>query len=464
MKTKCDNIKKYVSLVLESKYFLIFITLLTIFNYMFKVGMWTYIEGGVILIIMMITNSKYVYMPSFVIFILSAGLTNAPNYKSFSFIFACIIGVFLVITLIYKIILDYKKILRITASNSFIISTILLLLAMVISLIISVNKITTIAAIAGFSVNLIVMYFVLSSVKISVDAKYKLADSFVAIFYIIFSMVLMRFFNLMAKYSIKSFIFNKVYFHLGWDYSNHYCSMMVLSFIFAGYVLISKWRDLSWYKRILYTFPIPSIVLTCIIVSARGPLYGLFVTLICGFILFIIKYRNNKKILLSSICLSIISVVCAILLYIFVIRDAFGGKGLNGRQEIWLVAWNHFKNNWFLGTGYGTQRIFIMAETTQTVYNYHNYFLQISTCGIVGIIAFTIYLLNIGWHCINKFDWFNIAFISIFVLFLVNGFVDTLFFSNKIMPLFSICLCYVDLKPQEISLENQWKEKLNIIN
>lgn len=464
MKTNNNNIFIKLSTFFESKYFLILISILTIFNYMFKFGMWTYIEVGVMLIIMMITNSKYVYMPSIVIFILGGGLTKVPNFKSFSFIFACVIGSLLIITLIYKIIVNYKKVFSITASNSFIISTIILLLTMILSLITSINKTTTLAAIGGFSVNLVVMYFVLSSVKVSNDTKYKLADSFVAIFYVIFSMVLMRFFKLLSEYSLKTFIFDKSYFHLGWDYSNHYCSMMILSFIFSVYILITKWHDLSWYQKILHIFPILSIFLTCIIVSARGPLYGLFGSIVCGFILFIIRYRKNKKILISSCACVIVASIISVLVYIFVLKDLFGNKGLNGRPELWNLAIKHFKEHLFLGTGYGTQRIFIMAETTQTVYNYHNYFLQISTCGIVGIIAFIIYLLNVGWHCINKLDWFNIAFITIFALFLINGFVDTLFFSNKIMPLFSICLCYIDLKPKEMSLENQWKEKLNIIN
>lgn len=135
---------------------------------------------------------------------------------------------------------------------------------------------------------------------------------------------------------------------------------------------------------------------------------------------------------------------------------------LNGRQELWPVAWRHFKENWFLGTGYGTQRIFILAETSQVVYNYHNYFFQITTAGVVGIILFIIYLLNIVWHCIGRINWYLIAFVSILATFIVSGFVDTLFFSNEIMPLFSICLCYFDLKPKEIEIKDKCICKLNV--
>ncbi len=462
MEIKSNNILKKISLFFESKYFLAFISLITVLNFSINAGLWTYIEAGIILILMMISKSKFIYVPSIFIFIIGGGLTSMPNYKSFSFVFTCIIGFFLIVVLVYDIIKKRKELVCISFSNSFIITTLLLAVVILLSAITSVKPSTTMGALGGFLINIIVMYYIILSVKPDDLSKHKLADSFIIIFYVIFSMIIIKLIRVLQDNSFKDIIFNKEFFRLGWGHPNHYCSILSICSIIGIYQFISTFKFSNIAKKILYIFPLLGTIASCIFLSARGPLVGLMFALGTIFILTILKYRNNKKILLSSICLAIISAVCAALLYVFVIHDAFGGKGLNGRQEIWPVAWNHFKNNWFLGTGYGTQRIFIMAETTQTVYNYHNYFLQISTCGIVGIIAFIVYLFNIGWHCINKLDWFNIAFISILALFLVNGFVDTLFFSNKIMPLFSICLCYVDLKTKEMSLENQWKEKLNI--
>lgn len=459
-----NNILRNISLFLESKYFLALISILTVLNFSINAGLWTYIEAGIILIFMMISKSSFVYVPSIFIFIIGGGLTSLPNYKSSSFVLTCIVGFFLIVVLVYNIIKKGKELICISFSNSFLITTLLFVVVILLSAITSVKPLTTMGALGGFLINIIVMYYILLSVKPDDLSKNKLANSFIAIFYVIFSMVIIKFIRVLQYNTIKDIIFNKGYFSLGWGHPNHYASILSICSIFAIYKFISTFKTSNIISKIWSIFPLFGTIATCIFLSARGPLVGLVAALSSIFILTILKYRNNKKIFLSSICLAIISFVCAVLLYIFVIHDAFGGKGLNGRQEIWPVAWNHFKNNWLLGTGYGTQRIFIMAETTQTVYNYHNYFLQISTCGIVGIIAFIIYLLNVGWHCINKLDWFNIAFISIFALFLVNGFVDTLFFSNKIMPLFSICLCYIDLKPKETTLENQWKEKLNIIN
>lgn len=70
--------------------------------------------------------------------------------------------------------------------------------------------------------------------------------------------------------------------------------------------------------------------------------------------------------------------------------------------------------------------------------------------------------MNIGWHCIKRIDWYLIVFVSILATFMISGFVDTLFFSNKMMPLFSICLCYMDLKPKELAIQDKWIYKLSL--
>lgn len=452
----------------ESKYFLGLLSILTILNFSFNVGMWTYIEVGIILSLMMLFKARFTYLPSIVIFILGGGLSKTPNFKSFSFVLACIVGGIMIATLFYFIYCKRKEILCITVSNSFIITTILLTISMLLSMITSVKPLTTLAATGGFLINLLVMYFVLLTVKITDDSKEELANSFVAIFYVIFTMVVIHFFRLLPNHAIKDLFFDKKLFHLGWDYSNHYCAMMNISFIFACYILITKWYSLTWYQRVYFIFPLVGTIMVSILLSSRGSLIGLVGSVGAAFILIIIKNRKNKKFVITMCSIAAIGVCILATLYFTGVLELFGDKRadgdnqLNGRQELWPVAWRHFKENWLLGTGYGTQRIFILSETPQIVYNYHNYFFQISTAGIVGIIAFVIYLANIGWHCIKRIDWYLVAFISILATFMISGFVDTLFFSNKMMPLFSICLCYMALKPKELEIEDKWNYKLNI--
>ena len=459
----CNKFQQVIKDVLESKYFLLLVSVLTIINYYFKLGICTYVETAIFLILMIVSNSQFLYLPSIVIFILGGGLTTAPNYKSFSFVLLCISGVLLVGFVIYFVVKKRKELVCITLSNSLVLTTILLVVGMLLSMITSIKPLTTLGAIGGFLVNLVVMYFVLTTVKNDDEKKEKLAQSFVAIFYVIFIMILIEFFKLLSDHNIKELLFNKGIFKLSWAHSNHYCAILSICSIFSLYLFISTFSKTNMLKKIFYIFPTIGTLLLSIFIVSRGPLFGLCAAISVAYILTIIEFRKNKKTFITLSTIAVVGICFIMLLYLFVIKDAFGDKGLNGRQEIWPVAWRYFKENWFLGTGYGTQRIFIIAETSQTVYNYHNYFLQISTCGIVGIIAFIIYLVNIGWHCINKLNWFNITFIAIFALFLTNGFVDTLFFSNKIMPLFSICLCYLDLKPKEVELAKYW-DKLDCNN
>ena len=453
---------KVIKYFLESKYFLLLISILTIINYYFKLGICTYVETAIFLILMMVSKSQFLYLPSIVIFILGGGLTTAPNFKSFGFVLLCIAGVILVGVTIYFIYCKRKELVCVTLSNSFILTTVILIIAMLLSMITSVKPLTTLGAIGGFIVNLVVMYFALVNNDKTDDTKEKLAQSFVAIFYVVYFMVIIRVVGLLKNYSLKDILFDKGFFHLEWCNSNHYCAILSICSIFGLYLFFSSFFKVNILKIIIYIFPIFGTISLCILIISRGPLFGLCTAIGIAYIAIIIKNRKNKKAIISLSVIATIGICFIMALYFLVIKEGFGNNILNGRQEIWPVAIRHFKENWFLGTGYGTQRIFILAETSQTVYNYHNYFLQISTCGIVGIIFFVVYLLNIGWHCINKLSWFNVSFISIFALFLVNGFVDTLFFSNKIMPLFSICLCYLDLKPKELDLVNYWNKRLNI--
>lgn len=144
--------------------------------------MWTYIEVGIILSLMILSKSKFVYLPSIVIFILGGSLSSVPNFKSFSFIFACIVVVCLVGCIGYFVYYKRKGIAYISVSNYFVITTILLAFGMLLSTITSIKPLITLAAIGGFLVNLILMYLVLTSIKVDDNSKEKLAQSFVAIF------------------------------------------------------------------------------------------------------------------------------------------------------------------------------------------------------------------------------------------------------------------------------------------
>lgn len=452
-----NKIKILLKSFFEGPYFLIMISILTIINYQFNLGIITYNVTALFLILMVISKSSFVSLPSIFIFVLGGGLTGLPNFKSFWFVLFCILAVLLLCVLVIAIIKNKEKIKPNLIHNSFFITTIILIFTMFLSLITSVNRLKTLGAIGGFSLNLILMMFVLMTTDKTSETRKKLGNSFMFVTLVVFVMVILKLNELLKIYPFKEIVIYK-YLQLKWANTNHY--VVISNFgVVISLVLLQEYIKNKKYLNIVLSFITIFLGISIdILVFSRGSIIGLGCSLIVGVLIDICKNYHNKKKIIVYCTLAITFIGVVLVLYFKGIFDDFfnryDGNQLTGRGEIWMVGWKQFKENWFLGTGYGTQRIFIMSETHYTVYNYHNCFLQISTCGIIGIIAFILYLINICFNIYKINKTYNIFMIMLFVMFMVTGSVDTLFFSNKIMPLFSICLCYVDLKPKEISLEN----------
>lgn len=454
----------------ESFYFILLISILTIINYHFKLGLLTYSLSCIFVSLMLLTKSNFTSMPSIFIFLLASGCLEPPNFKSIGFILTCFTGLILIISLIYLIITNRKKVLINSITNSFIITTLLLVIVMLLSMITSVNPIGTIGRIGVFFVNILLMFSVIFTTENTDNNRINLANSLVFIFYTILVLIILRIFRLLEDMPMSQIAYNKNWFDLGWALSNHYVPIMVIGSLASVYIILKKYITLRIYEWVIYILPIILMPLVCIFLCARGATLGYVCALASIYILFIIKNYNNKKIFYTSIGILLIAILTIIILYISGVFDNIielytkYDNTLNGREELWPVAIEQFKKHWFLGTGYGTQRIFIIKYTSQTVYNYHNYYLQISTCGILGIIVFTIYLINIFYHLIKKQSYFDIFVSGIFILFLTTGFFDTMFFSIKIMPLFSIIICFLDKKSIETNIENKLLLKYELID
>lgn len=456
-----NKTKIFLKSFFESTYFLILISVLTIINYQFDMGMITYNVTALFLVLMVISKSNFVSLPSIFILALGGGLTGLPNFKSFWFILFCILAVLLLCVLVIAIIKNKDKIKPNLIHNSFFVTTIILIITMFLSLITSVDRLKTLGAIGGFSLNIIVMMFVLLTTDKTNDNRKKLGNSFMCVTIVIFIMVMFKLNELLKIYPFKEIVIYK-HLQLKWANTNHYVVISNFGVVISLILLQEYYKDKKYINIVLSTITVFLGISIDILVFSRGSIIGLGCSLIVGVLIDICKnYHNKKKIIVyCTIAITFIGVV--LVLYFKGVFDDFfkryDGNQLTGRGEIWMVGWKQFKENWFLGTGYGTQRIFIMSETHHTVYNYHNCFLQISTCGIIGIIAFILYLVNICFNIYKINSTYNMFMIMLFVMFMVTGSVDTLFFSNKIMPLFSICLCYVDLKSKEIFPGKQLKK------
>lgn len=441
-----NKTKIFLKSFFESTYFLILISVLTIINYQFNLGMITYNVTALFLILMVISKSSFVSLPSIFIFALGGGLTGLPNFKSFWFVLFCILSVLLLCVLVIAIVKNKEKIKINLIHNSFFVTTVLLIFTMFLSLITSVNRLKTLGAIGGFSLNIIIMMFVLLTTDKTNDNRKKLGNSFMCVTLVIFVMVMLKLNELLKIYPFKEIVIYK-YLQLKWANTNHYVVISNFGVVISLVLLQEYIKNKKYMNIILSTITIVLGISIDVLVFSRGSIIGLGCSLIVGAIIDVCKNYHNKKKIIVYCSLAITLIGFILVLYFKGVFDDFlnryEGNQLTGRGEIWMVGWKKFKENWFLGTGYGTQRIFIMSETHYTVYNYHNCFLQISTCGIIGIIAFILYLANICFNIYKINSKYNIVMIMLFVMFMVTGSVDTLFFSNKIMPLFSICLCYV---------------------
>lgn len=460
-----NKTKIFLKSFFESIYFLILISVMTIINYQFDLGMITYNLTALFIILMVISKSSFVSLPSIFIFTLGAGLTGLPNFKSFWFVLFCVLSVLLLFVLVIAIIKNKDKIKPNLIHNSFFVTTIILIITMFLSLITSVNCLKTLGAIGGFSLNIIVMMFCLLTTDKTNDNRKKLGNSFICVTLVIFIMVMFKLNEWLKILSFKQILIEKR-LQLKWANTNHYVVISNFGVVISLVLLQEYIKNKKYLNIILFTITIVLGISIDFLVFSRGSIIGLGCSLIVGAIIDICKnYHNKKKIIVyCTLAISLIGIVL-VLYFKGVFDDFFNryeGNQLSGRGKIWMVGWKKFKENWVLGTGYGTQRIFIMSEACSTVYNYHNCFLQISTCGIIGIIAFILYLANICFNIYKINSTYNIFMIMLFVMFMVTGSVDTLFFSNKIMPLFSICLCYVDLKPKEIEIKDKCICKLNV--
>lgn len=452
LKELISKIKNISCIIIESIWFSFAISLVTVINFSFGLGILSYIIALVVIIVIISTNARFFCLPNIFLLVLGGGLTEVPNTISFGLIIVFALILIMIFLLVRHIVINRKQLIPSILSNSFIWTTLGLIVVMMLSLITSVKPIRTLLAIGGFAINILVIFVSLCFIPNNEVSKKKLGYSFVFLTIVIFLMALITFFKIIPQNSIKEIMFLKK-LDFKWADSNHYIVMANFGALFAAYLLIYYFKNLTVNDKLLFFLTIFLCVFLNIFLLARGSLFGLISALLTGIIyIFIIKRSWRKNLVLITSIIIFLCVGIILTLYEIGALDELIEhykslqSPLNGREELWKVAWKHFKRNWFLGTGYGTSRIFILAETSDTVYNYHNYFFQISTCGILGIIAFALYLINVAWHLHKKTDPYSILFSSIFVMFLTNGLIDTLFFSNKIMPLFSICLCFLDKK------------------
>lgn len=233
----------------------------------------------------------------------------------------------------------------------------------------------------------------------------------------------------------------------GWCNSNHYTAIINIAILLSVYYF-SKYRNII--KRVLIVCANILFIFINVLTVCRAGYIALLPTFIISIVIYFIYNKKYLKIKIKKDALYLIPYALAIVVGIIVlyktgclqkILEHMKGMGFddNSRNSVFSSAWNQFKLHPIIGSGVNTAKLFTDPEIK--VLNYHNYALQmLGTCGIVGLIAFLVYIVFSIKRTINK-DLYS-AFIGVLILYcLIHGLMDTIYFNHLIMTL--ICVLQV---------------------
>lgn len=173
-------------------------------------------------------------------------------------------------------------------------------------------------------------------------------------------------------------------------HSNSYTAVAAMSLSFCfGFLLEREKEEIVPKYSVHFLF--------FLIVLILGTSSGSFLAVTAGLISAVLINRRFRT--LISIMLILLVIVAFIGLNSLINQTIFYGKteaivnNLNGREYIWNLYWNIFKENPILGEGFSvTARMNRMLATTNT----HNSFLAIATgMGILGLTFFALFLTGI---------------------------------------------------------------------
>ncbi|MGL4949761.1 MAG: O-antigen ligase family protein [Anaeroplasmataceae bacterium] len=445
------SFKDIVKNVIESKLFILFVSFLTIVTWYFDVNFLNYTLFIFLLGCVFYSGAQGTSIISLFILMLGGERVTPPyNFNSGIFYVLIVASLFFVFFVIKDIILNYRLYFNKFKKNYLLYSMLFVVVAMLLSLINTPSIGASFGYIGKYIVNIV--FFVIALMKIDINSKFNkefVLKTVICVSFVIMIQTSILLVEYLPHMSIEQILLGKK-LHLGWAHSNHYIVIVNISLPIILYFYISATKLIN--KITCLFLILPAIFLNLIVLSGTA-FITLVVMSILGLIILLIYSKNRK---LDSCILAGILVVGLLVLSIFALTNLFDilmvyleNKDFNtmtGRVELFDLAIAKFKENWFFGPGVGTAHYFIENILNRTELNYHNYILQASTFGIVGIIAFYGYISSIFVKII-RFDLFGTIFGLILIVFLVGGFLDTLFFNHRIEPVFVMLSIFLFAKP-----------------
>ena len=452
-----DVLKSKVKNFIESKWFIVLLSILTFLCWLTPIYLLSTIFMVIALALILWSGSNMVSIISVYMLYFagksefSMGSIKTPeNITCISIIF--ILGLAAIIFAILDIKKNFKIYKNKLLIDKFFISTVAILLYMAITI---VNSPIVSYSIGSTLKNVLIFFaFILAELKIPKDDNTKdtLIFSLVLSIFVIFSEFCVRFiyvYNnyehlLTARSHMGTLYFDYVSLDealslkelgLFWAVSNHYIIVVNMALIASVYYIFTN-KDNK--KKILSAFAIVLALIMNYFDKCRAGYLALLASFAAMAILLIVRNKDKRtRIIIYSSVFSI-CVIAVLALVIIVtpekIVDLFKKIGTN-RSTLYSIAWAQFKEHITFGTGIGSSYYYLVRDliSKQTLYNYHNYILQIlSTMGIIG---FGLFLYHLSTIIIKIWGYksHNIMLIAVLTYFLINGLFDSIFFEDPYM-------------------------------
>lgn len=436
-----NTIKQKLKIFLESRIFMLILSIITVCCWAFKQNILSYIFFAISIILIEFSASSYVSLPSLILLLFGGNRGDDIPIKSnlgITFIILMSFGAFL---MIFNFCKDFKTNIK-KLKDSMLLSLTILAIVMLISVINSPVKGTTLVYVLTFSLNILITMLMLTRINTLIEKREFIIFSFILVLFTISTEVVIRFFELYENNNAYFLLSNKL-IHLGWRLSNHYIIIINIAVILSAYQYM---KTENIFEKLLALIAIVLGYALNGILMCRGSILGMGICAIPLLIIYFLYTKNWKReipfilLMLAIVVGSIIFINYSNTAQLCLEKFKKNGSDLNGRKELYELAKENFKKNLFIGTGAGSSGYYIKNNFPwNPVNNYHNVFYQMTTCGILGLISLVIYLFTILKRLFRK-DLLALILFILFLYFMIHGQVDTLFFNRKVMPFFTIAI------------------------
>ncbi|RIA78410.1 O-antigen ligase [Anaeroplasma bactoclasticum] len=438
IKEKWEAISNNFKRFSKTTYFIIMLSLLTLFSYFLDITAVGYITFTVILFLLLLFDCDF---SSFIpmIFLWFGGYrTNTWQIPSPPFVIVLIMYGICLILFIYRIIKNYKIYYKRLKKDYIFISLVLILVSMALSLINTPDL-----ALSGLGIShFIIILLSYTLIKMTVEINDKSRNFIIKSILITGLMISIQAFStlilaLNSGDDFYSVLCNRE-LNLGYMHPNHYAAFLNIGCILAVYYFCKN-RE-SIFKRIIATTCLLVFSFISLLTASRGGGVTYAITIVLVVVVYLTytlrikKYNMLKDLyyLIPFFVLGITGIIvlgCNGILGDIIHRFLNSGSSLSGRDSLYLIAIEKFKLHSLIGNGVYTTRLYF------SVWNYHNYILQmLGTCGALGLLAFLFYLYasitrSLRWRSYSVFS------LIVILYFLIHGLFDTTYFHHLLMPI-----------------------------